>query len=264
MDLSFFVAMILVGVGVGLISNIVGLGGGILMVPAFLTFVPGMDPHTAKGTSLFIIIFVAATNAWRLHRGVSDPPWRTAGWLALGSIAGGYGAAWLTTWLPDKVILAGFLALVVLLAIQMFLLNAPTGREGGSGKYTLKTSIVGLLSGAVGGATGTGGGAVLVPLALKTGLSTNARVVGLSNLVMIPTSMAASIAHLMAAPLFHGPGTVGHVNFPLVPLVFVGAQLGSPIGRWVNARLALRQRRMLLGVMLVLIAMRMAIKLITG
>ena len=59
--------MMLIGSGVGLISAALGWGGGILMVPAFLEFVPGMDPHTAKGTSLFIIVFVSTTNVWRLE-----------------------------------------------------------------------------------------------------------------------------------------------------------------------------------------------------
>lgn len=255
--IGFGIAMLLLGVGVGLISNIVGLGGGVLMVPAFMTFVPEMDAYTAKGTSLFIIVFVSAMNAWRLHRNVPDKPWRMAGWLAVGAMTGGYLTAWLTSWLPEQVILGTFLALVFALAIQMFLLKPLEAHRGIPTRNPLLTVPIGVISGAVGGATGTGGGAVLVPLALRFGLSTNERVVGLSNLVMVPMSVAGSIAHLLAAPVYHGPGAVGHVNMYLVPLVFIGALLGSPLGRYVNARLTLRRRKVVLGVLLLLIAARM-------
>ncbi|MEA3364123.1 MAG: TSUP family transporter, partial [Candidatus Hydrogenedentes bacterium] len=88
--LLFYPGMIILGIGVGLMSGALGLGGGILMVPAFLTFVPGMDPHTAKGTSLMIIVFVAAVNVWRLNRGHDNWQWRLALQVSIGSIVGGY------------------------------------------------------------------------------------------------------------------------------------------------------------------------------
>ena len=68
--LFFYPGMLFLGVGVGLMSGALGLGGGILMVPAFLEFVPVMDPHTAKGTSLLIIAWPRPT--WRLSEGHVD------------------------------------------------------------------------------------------------------------------------------------------------------------------------------------------------
>lgn len=252
-----FLSMTLVGVGVGLLSNILGLGGGILMIPAFMALVSGMDIYTAKGTSLFVVVFIASINAWRLTRNLPQKPWYVAGILSVGAVAGGFFGAWITTWLPEAVVFGLFLALVFVLAVRTFFIKDRIVDEQEAQHRWILLISLGVFSGIVGGSTGTGGGIVLVPLALMAGISSNDRVVGLSNMVMVPTSIAGSIAHLMASPVFTGPGTVGHVNLLLAPVVFIGAQLVSPLGRFVNARLSLRRRRMLLGLLLLAVAFHM-------
>ena len=249
----FFFELFLIGIGVGLISGALGLGGGILMVPAFLAFVPGLDAHTAKGTSLFIIIFVSIINAWRLDKNFLNHPWALAGLLALGSIFGSYGAAFVTARMSEDTVLVLFMLLIAVLAIRTFFLkDRPVLEDDVHRRNGLALSI-GLVAGIVGGGTGTGGGAVLIPLALMMGLTTNREAVGLSNTVMIATSLAGSLAHLRAAEIYPQTWVVGHVYFALVPLVFIGAQVGSPVGKWINHRLTLERRRVAMGVMLLLI-----------
>ena len=104
-----------------------------------------------------------------------------------------------------------------------------------------------------------------VPLALLAGIVSNERVVGLSNMVMVATCAAASVAHFRAEQVFAGmPGTVGKVCLSLAPLVFVGSQIGSPLGRRINEKLSLRRRRVVLGILLMVIAVRLAYRTITG
>ena len=91
MDILLPIAgMAMLGAGVGVVSAALGVGGGILMVPAFATFVAGVDMNTAKGSSLLVITFVAAVNSWRMNRGETKSPWDVIGLIALGSIAGGF------------------------------------------------------------------------------------------------------------------------------------------------------------------------------
>lgn len=261
MDLSFLLLQVLVGVGAGIISGALGLGGGILMVPAFMTFVPGMETHTAKGTSLFLIIFVSALNAWRQNRDLERIPWELAAWLATGSIVGSYVAAWITATLPENITLLIFLVLLVLVAWRTFLIKPRTVMESEVRQRRAVTVSIGLLAGIFGGATGTGGGAVLIPLALMAGIVVNERAVGLSNLVMVGTAIAGTIAHLRAEPIYPSDWTVGHVYFAIVPLVFLGSQLSSPYGERLNVKLTLPRRKLLMGVMLLLIALRLGWRL---
>jgi len=248
--------LLVLGAGAGAISASLGLGGGIIMVPAFIEFV-GMDPHTAKGTSLLIIIFIAALNAWRLNRGYGDQRWALATFLAGGSIVGGYFGGWITSRMSPSAVLWIFIGLLGLLGLRTFFLEPKEVREENTRqRYSLAVAI-GILTGVVSGATGTGGGVVLVPLALMAALVTNERVVGLSNLVMVATSIAATLAHLRAEPISNLPWTVGQVNFAVAPAVFIGAQIGSPWGKKLNDRLTLPRRRMAMGVLLILIVVRL-------
>ncbi len=252
--------MLAIGVGVGMISGSLGLGGGILMVPAFVAFVPDMDVHTAKGTSLFIIIFVALLNAWRQNKDLPVKPWGLAAYFAAGSIGGSYVGAWVTTLMPEKAVLALFIVLLGGLAVRTFLLTPHEVHEDEVRRRRGTPVLIGLAAGMVGGATGTGGGMVLVPLALYAALSVNERVVGLSNMVMVATSAAGSVAHFRAEAVYDAPWTVGHVYLVLVPLVFLGAQAGSLLGVRINTWLTLPRRRVVLGVLLLVISARLLLR----
>lgn len=258
---SFLFEMVLLGIGAGIVSGSLGLGGGIIMVPAFLTFVPGMDTNTAKGTSLFLIIFISALNAFRQTHHWEHRPWRLAGFLALGSIVGSYVGALATSAMPERVVLAIFLFLIAILAVRTFFLKPRAVDQAAVRSRPVASVTIGGLTGMFGGATGTGGGSVLIPLALLAGIVSNERVVGLSNMVMVATSIAGTIAHLQAEVHFPGQWTVGQVYLPLVPIVFIGSQIGSPIGRWINPHLTLRRRRLLMAAMLLIITARLSVRL---
>lgn len=258
----FIFEMLILGVIAGLISGALGLGGGIVMVPAFLLFVSGMDAHTAKGTSLFIIAFVALTNAWRLNKQLDKTPWVLAAQLASGAIAGGYLGAWFTTLVSDRVLLGLFLALVSVVALQLFRANRQDTQAIEKRPRWWFAPLLGAFSGAVGGATGTGGGLIIVPLALQTGIASNKNVTALSNMVMVIVAAMGTIAHLRAVSTIALPWTVGHINFQVVPWVFAGAQLGALGGRLLNKRISLPTRRIALAILLLLIALSLVPRMV--
>lgn len=257
--------MALIGVAVGLISNVLGLGGGVVMVPAFLLFVDGMDMNTSKGTSLLVITFVAAVNAWRLNKAQSKPDYRLAATLAVTSMLGGFGAGYLTTLLPDDIVSLVFILFMVIIAVRTFFMQQPTVDEEAVTSRMGPALGIGLFSGAVGGATGTGGGAVLVPLALMAGLTSNSRVVALSNTVMAATAAASAAAHMLATRTTELEGiTIGQVYPELVPYVFIGAMAVAPLGRMLNAKLSLRWRKLLLGGLLLFITLRLIWRMVAA
>ncbi len=257
--------MLLLGLAVGVISTGLGIGGGIVMVPAFMLFVPGMDAHTAKGTSLFIIIFVSLVNVWRLgHRG-EQKPWELAAILAAGSVVGGYLGAWLTQFVTESQLTWIFVIVVMGLGFRSIFVETrkPAPRDVPQSRRYTAGPAIGVATGLVSGASGIGGGLILVPLALQTGIARNERVVLLSNMVMVATAVAATVAHLMAAKTlpedaYQSDFTIGQVNLALAPLVFLGAQIGAPFGKAINMRLTLPQRQLAMGVLLLVIALRLS------
>ena len=259
---AFVIEMLLIGIAVGLISSVLGLGGGIVMVPAFVTFIAGMDGHTAKGTSLLVIVFVSALNAWRQNRGYPID-WGLVIPLAAAAIIGGYAGGWLTARMPERIVLLPFLLMMLITAAQTFLLKEiPVPDDPKPGRRS-RAGGIGLLAGLVSGATGTGGGIVMVPLSLMAGFVTNARVTALSNLVMVPMSIAGTAAHVMAPKTTDLAWTTGQVTWSLLPLVFLGAVVSSYWGRRLNTVLPLHYRRVLLGTLLIVIIIRIAWRVIS-
>jgi uncharacterized membrane protein YfcA len=85
---------LLIGVAVGIVSGFVGIGGGVILVPA-LVYTFGMSQHSAQGTSLATLLLpIGAFACWQYYR-AGHVDLRLAALLAIGFAAGAYvGAVW--------------------------------------------------------------------------------------------------------------------------------------------------------------------------
>ncbi len=113
------VLLVLVGVAAGMLAGLVGVGGGIIMVPG-LVLLTGDDADTARGTSLVVIILTALTaTATNLRNGLVDVP--IAGVAGLVGVPAGLLGASVGQLLPERVALVLFAGLLVASGIQMIL-----------------------------------------------------------------------------------------------------------------------------------------------
>jgi uncharacterized protein len=112
-----FVALIGVGAVAGVLAGLLGVGGGILLVP-FLVLAVGMTQHEAEATSLLVILptAVAASIALR-RRGVGDLPVALVIGVvgAVGAVAG----ALLALSLPADVLRAVFAVLLAIAGLRL-------------------------------------------------------------------------------------------------------------------------------------------------
>jgi uncharacterized membrane protein YfcA len=81
--------ILLVGLVVGMVSGVVGIGGGILFVPA-LVWLLGMDQHKAQGTSLGALLLPVGILAFLEYYRKGNADLRVALLLAAGFLVGGY------------------------------------------------------------------------------------------------------------------------------------------------------------------------------
>jgi uncharacterized protein len=81
--------ILLVGLVVGLVSGVVGIGGGVLFVPA-LIWLLGMDQHKAQGTSLGALLAPVGIFAFYEYYRNGNADIRVAALLAAGFLVGGY------------------------------------------------------------------------------------------------------------------------------------------------------------------------------
>lgn len=110
-------AVVMGAVG-GVVSGLLGVGGGILFVPA-LTLVLSLSQIKAEATSLLAIIPVAAVGAVRQYR-YGNVRVRDGAILGAVSAAGVAGGVALANVLPQRALKVGFAALMLLIASRFF------------------------------------------------------------------------------------------------------------------------------------------------
>lgn len=118
MTASTLIILIIIGLLAGFTGGTLGLGGGIIIVPA-LVFVLGFSQHEAQGTSLAVLIFpVALLGAYNYYRaGYVNAKFVIV--LALAFFVGSYFGSMMAINLPAKMLKKIFGFVVLLLSLKM-------------------------------------------------------------------------------------------------------------------------------------------------
>lgn len=111
------VGLILVGLMAGALAASLGVGGGVIYVPALATLF-ALAQHEAQGTSLAVMIPTTVVAAV-IHSRARRVDWRTALVLGSGGIVGGILGARLALSLEAPVLRKMFAVFLILMAIQM-------------------------------------------------------------------------------------------------------------------------------------------------
>ncbi len=102
---------IVIGLACGLVAGFLGVGGGIVAVPAF-TLLLGMTQQLAQGTSLLVILGAATSGSWA-HARRGHVAGRLVPWLAIGAIALAPLAGWSVQRLPHALLARAFAVVLV-------------------------------------------------------------------------------------------------------------------------------------------------------
>ena len=117
-----------VGLAVGIVSGLLGIGGGVLMVPA-IVYIWGRSMQIAVGTSLAVMIPSALAGVLRHHFSFANVDFRLAGLLAIGAVVGSYAiGAPLAEYLPSEVLKKIFGVLMVIIGLKMIGIDVWLGR----------------------------------------------------------------------------------------------------------------------------------------
>ena len=120
MDAQTVGALVAVGLAAGILSGFVGVGGGVIMVPA-LVLLLGYGQHQAQGTSLAVLVLpvvaLAARNYYKA--GVIEP--KVVAIIAAAFVIGGYlGSKWSLV-LPQESVKRVFGLLMLVISVKLIL-----------------------------------------------------------------------------------------------------------------------------------------------
>jgi len=265
--MEFFV-LVIIALLSGVIGSLVGLGGGIILVPATLYvglnlgMIPDITPQKVVGLSVVMMIFtgLASTLSYMKSKTVDYK----SGWIFfIGSIPGTMLGAWVNKGLdlPSFNLYFGILLIVLatillvrdrLKPVEWFVKNGMQqefeDKEGNTFVYGYPIWFAIVLTFGIGfasGLFGIGGGSMIVPAMILLFLFPPHVAVATSMFMVFLSSIVNSASHIY----------LGHVpwlyTIPVIPGAYIGAKLGAALNKRIKSDtlvVALRIILLLLGI----------------
>lgn len=235
MIITIFIAT---GIVVGLVAGLLGIGGGIIVVPALNYLLPHLGVandvlmHVAVGTSLAIIVFTALSSSLSHQRkgGILWPVVKKIlPMILVGTVAGSA----LAPYIPSHYLRMVFGVFAILMAIKLALSSPQSGNKPFQRHWSMW--VVCFFIGLMCSLLGLGGGAIIVPYLSRYDFAMK-NVVATAAVCGLPIALFASVGYILTGfsvadlPSWH----LGYVYLPAV----LGIAAGSVIFANIGARLA--------------------------
>jgi len=273
MEVMTVLVIIIVGLAAGLLSGLVGIGGGVLIVPFLYFFYDRPDlfgvvvsPEArvvlSHGTSLFVIVPTSVRGALAYHRsGLVE--WRAVWPIGAASVVSALVGARLAVVLPPEALKTGLGALLIFSGSRLAYRRKVTLPEGPVAEPPLPPLLMigtGIVVGIFSALLGVGGGTVAIPLLIYI-LKLDIRKVAATSIGIIGiTAAAGAIGYMITG--FGQPGlppyTLGYVHVSAGIAMFIGALVSVRWGAALNQRLEPRTLEILFGILFVVIGLRLA------
>lgn len=262
------ILLFLIGIAGGAIGSVVGLGGGIIIVPSLLfvgtytDLLPSVTPQTVVGTSMLILIVIglSSTLAYMKQKKVD---YQAGLIFFIGSGPGAYLGAVINDYLESDLFYIFFgifiIFVSIILSIRKYLkpssreyrnlrsYKTETGEKLSYSYHPIFGIVLAFIVGIFSGLFGIGGGSLLVPMMLILFRFPTPVAVATSMFLVFLSSMVGSIAHIR----------LGNVEWLWALWLVPGAWCGGKIGAFLNKRLADQTVINILRLLLVVVGIRL-------
>lgn len=256
----FFLIYPALGLLSGVLAGLLGIGGGLVLVPALLFILPRdgvaaeVAPHVAIATSLATVIVTSLAATWSQHlRGAVrwDLVRRMGAGLALGAFAG----AFVADLLPGTVLRMGFGLFALWAAFGM--IRGRLAQRRGALPGTPGFASVGLLIGHISALVGIGGGTMTVPFLHWRGLPLQ-QAVATSSACGLAIALGGTLGYALQ---HHASGglMLGYVHGPAALGIGLASLVAAPLGVRMAHRLSTRMLTRIFALLLALVAIRLLI-----
>ena len=264
-----FVVMALVGIVSGIVGALVGLGGGVILVPALLflgtgfAFFPELSPQEIVGLSVIMMIFTGLSSTLAYMK-VGTVDYKSGIIFFAGSAPGTVIGAFVNKNLDLPSFHLYFGILLVLLSLLLLIRGhlkevhwfVDNGRQTTFTDKQQKQYVYGypiwfalLLTFFVGfasGLFGIGGGSIIVPAMILLFLFPPHVAIGTSMFMVFLSAIINSITHI----------SLGHVPWIYTAAIVPGAYIGAKIGAWLNKYLNSETLVIILRLVLLVLGLR--------
>lgn len=265
-----WIVLVTIGLMAGSIGALIGLGGGIIIVPALLFFstytslLTEITPQLAVGTSLVIMIFtgLSSTLSYMKHKTLD---YKSGLIFFIGSGPGGIVGAWVNQILNMNTFNIFFglfmISVSILLMVKGKLKPIPlkgenainrtfTDLQGRTWNYGFSPIMgigISFIVGFCSGIFGIGGGSLMVPAMILLFLFPPHVAVATSMFMIFLSAIVSSATHVF----------LGNVNWLYAGALIPGAWVGAKLGAYINMKIASNTVVMLLRFILIIVGVRL-------
>ena len=255
---QLIVELALLGIAIGFLAGLLGIGGGMIMVP-FLTIIltsegypPNYTVTMAVATSLATICFTSLSSV-RAHHRRGAVLWPIVRLLAPGIVLGSLAGAQLAVALPGRALSVLFAIFVAFSATQMFMNRKPKPTRTLPGRWGTfgMGGLIGILSALV----GAGGAFISVPFMTWCNVKIH-DAVGTSAALGFPIALAGTLGYIWAGQGLPRmpPGSVGYLYLPGLVIISLASISTAPWGARTAHRMEIRPLKKMFAVVLYILA----------
>jgi uncharacterized membrane protein YfcA len=255
----WWLAYLTLGLVVGLLAGLLGIGGGVVIVPLLVFlftahhFPEDRIVHLALGTSLTSIVFTNLSSV-RAHHLRGAVRWDILRAIAPGVIAGTLLGPFFADRLSSRYLAIIFTVFVFFSSIQMLLDRKPKLSRQLPGKAGM--SVAGFAIGGLSSLVGVGGGILTIPLMTMSEVPM-INCIATSAAIGLPISLAGAVGYVIAGldKTHLPPLSLGYVYIPALAGLVLGSFVTVPMGaRMAHGMPAQLLKRIFVVIMLVLAA----------
>jgi uncharacterized protein len=118
MDVQTILIIIVIGIAAGMLGGLVGIGGGLIIVPSLVYFI-GISQKTAQGTSLGLIMLPVGILGVLQYYKQGHVDFKVVGLLAVGFLLGSFLGSKVALSLPQETVKKTFAVLMIIIAIKI-------------------------------------------------------------------------------------------------------------------------------------------------
>lgn len=256
---------ILIGATSGFLSGLLGIGGGLIVVP-FLALIfssygittHDMTMHVAEGSSLAAMIFTTFfSTRSHLRRGVKVWPFFKL--LIVGLMLGTIVGAIIANFLHSSTLRIFFGVFLLILSARAFF-HAKLNQSHHKFPNRLTANVIAFFIGILSGLLGIGGGAMLIPFLLYYDVSLR-DTIGISSACAFMVSIVGTISFILIG--LHSPDlpkwSIGYIYWPAVLVICIMSPLFVNLGVMLSHRLSVPVLRKIFAIFLLLTAVHLLV-----
>ena len=259
----WLVTYALTGALVGFLAGLLGIGGGMTLVPILAALFTAQslttdyNVHLALATAMASAAFTSSASV-REHDKHGAVDWSVVKRMVPGMMTGSLLSTFASGWMSQRALAMAFASIVYCAATQMLLGKKPNAAR--TLPSTLPMFLVGMFIGILSGLVSAGGTFLVMPVMLFCGIAMHTAI-GTGAAIGIPVTLIGTLGYIAAGwhvddlPAYH----LGFVFLPALVALVAGSIFTAPMGARMAHRLPVATLKRIFAVMMYLLATKMVV-----